>query len=336
MRRLLLSGAVVLAIIVAAVVLHSLRSATVRSESVHSQRSPANPEGVSREARKRILKTPTVTQTNSSINWSHEYETSDDYFDLASKAANRALEGDGRAALYVSKILGPCLVMARLYGNKADPELAFNQETASQPYPQLVDEKRKELRACRGFFKGDAFANLPPRMGGYNSPSYWRELAYQYDDPVAQTLHAASAIGSPLSPKPGGMEVAQSDINKAITSGDPEALFRAGFIISNGLSVDPIQGYAFSIAACDLGYDCSASNSDNVFFSHCVTLGTCQAGSMFSDVVTKAVGDQGYARAYERAKEIENALEREDAQTLQKFAQLTDPGISPAPSKVEE
>src|ERR1700751_2408514 len=129
----------------------------------------------------------TVPQTKSLIDWRHEYETSDDYFDLASKAARGALEGDGRAALYVSKIVAPCLLMTRLYGGKDDPDLAFSQEMASQPNQQLVEEKRKQLRACRGFFKGDAFANLPPRVGGYNSPRYWSELAYQYGDPVAQT-----------------------------------------------------------------------------------------------------------------------------------------------------
>ena len=92
--------------------------------------------------------------------------------------------------------------------------------------------------------------------------------------------------------------------------------------MTNGLSVDPIQGYAFSIAACDLGYDCSAGNSDDAFFAHCVALGNCQAGAVFSDVVTQAIGVEGYARAYDRAQQIERALSEGDAPALQQFAQL--------------
>lgn len=271
-----------------------------------------------------VKKTAVVASAQAAVDWNKEFRSSTDYFAFVSKAAKKAVDGDGRAAFYVSKILGPCLVMARLYGGKADPEEAFNEAMATQAFNPswLVDKERKEFRACAGFLKGDAFADLPKRAAGYNSPRYWSDMAYQNNDPIAQTAHAASEIGSPISPNPGSIEIAQSDISHAIASGDPEAIFRAGSIISNGLYVDRIEGYALSLAACDLGYDCSANNTDDIIFANCAAAGTCQAGAVFSDVVTKAIGPDGYAQAYARAQQIEDALTRDDTSALQQFSQL--------------
>jgi hypothetical protein len=51
------------------------------------------------------------------------------------------------------------------------------------------------------------------------------------------------------------------DIDSAVASGNPDALFQAGTILSNGYGIDALQGFALSIAACDLGYDCSAETN---------------------------------------------------------------------------
>ena len=97
------------------------------------------------------------------------------------------------------------------------------------------------------------------------------------------------------------------DIDSAVGSGNPDALFQAGTILSNGYGIDALQGFALSIAACDLGYDCSAETNPT-YFGFCVAAGKCPPGTSFADVVTKSVGADGYATAYERAQQIENAL----------------------------
>jgi len=121
------------------------------------------------------------------------------------------------------------------------------------------------------------------------------DLAYQNNDPIAQTVHAALAVSS-TSPNSDQIQVAQTDINNAIASGDPEALFDAGMMITNGHYIDRVEGFALSLAACDLGYDCTAANStdSDLPFGECVAMGTCAPGSVFSDWVTKNIGADGY------------------------------------------
>lgn len=259
------------------------------------------------------------------LNWDEEARTSVDHFKFIQSASKAGLAGDGRAAYHVAQMLMPCLLDARLYGNAANPEIEFDVVMATAAItPQLTEQKRSELRNCAGFMKGeDVFANLPTREGGYKSYKFWLDLAYRAGDPVAQTEHAALAIGNVVSPNPGSIRIAQMDINNAIASGDPEAIFRVGFFISNGLSVDRIQGYAISLAACDLGYDCSASNASLVF-GYCVAMSTCPEGTLFSDYVVKDIGPDGYAQAYNRAQQIEQALAENDIHALQQFAHLKD------------
>jgi hypothetical protein len=313
------SVAVVTVVLVAVVHFRNPSPVAIRSESSRTAKMVRNDAQKQRD--RNVDSTPVNQRT---ANWNRELQASNDYFAFVSKAAPKALAGDGRAALLVSKALRQCLLMTRLYGNEVDPEAAFSQALATQAVysTELAAQKEKEFHECKRFFKDDPFVDLPSRDGGYSSPRFWGDLAYQSNDPIAQTFHAAAAIGSPISPKPGSLEIAQSDLNQAISSGDPEAIFRAGLIISNGLYVDPFQGYAVSLAACDLGFNCSASNTDDILFQNCVAISTCETGAAFSDVVIKAIGSDGYAQAYARAQEIESALARGDTGALEQFAQL--------------
>src|SRR6185437_9437738 len=264
------------------------------------------------------------------VDWKKEFDSSSNYFDFVSKAAKKAFDGDGRAALYISKALYVCMPITREYAHSIDPEADFNAYWATRTKaPQwILDRALKDFQSCAGFFKGDAFAALPKRDGGGYDFRYWTDQANQDGDPLAQAEHAASDMYKTLSEKSSdanakSLESAQVAINNAVASKDPAALFHAGLIFSDGrISNDPIQGFSLAIAACDLGYDCSANNTDNLFFGHCVSEGTCQAGATFSDVVTKAIGADGYAKAYARAQQIECALSRGDTNALQQLVQF--------------
>lgn len=226
-----------------------------------------------------------------------------------------------------------CAALADEYASAEHPEEKFNEEMTKQVYapPEWVERSGRQFQACSGFYKfndrkgNDVFADLPSRDGGYRSVKFWMSLAYQNGDPVAQTDHAALAVGS-ASPNSEQIQVAQADLNHAIASGDPDALFNAGMIITNGLYVDRIEGFALSLAACDLGHDCTAANSDGTDrpFGNCVASGTCAPGTVFSDWVTKNIGAEGYAQAYARAQQIEEAVAQGDASTLEQFAKLKD------------
>jgi hypothetical protein len=278
-------------------------------------------------------KSPPGVKKQPVIDWNKEFKSSSDYFPLIAKAGKAALNGDGRAAHYVSLRLGDCLLMARMYGSAVDPKATLEQEIAArigQSPPEFADMERRQLEACAGFYKvndvngNDVFEDLPKREGGYRSKQFWRDLAYQNNDPVAEADHAALSMTNATSPKPDEIKIAQVDVNNAIVSGDPEAIYRAGTFITSGPHSDQIQGFALSLAACDLGYDCTAQNSTNTDFPFgaCVSMGTCSPGETFSDWVTKNIGADGYAKAYARAQQIKAALAQGDTSALQQFAQL--------------
>jgi hypothetical protein len=257
--------------------------------------------------------------------WGREYGETTNYFGFVSKAAKAALDGDARAALYVSKALYLCLPI-KMYANSTNPPSDFGAYSAAHSHaPQWVlDKARKDFQSCAGFINNDAFADLPERPGGYNSIAYWTDKAA--NDPVAQALQAGAAIANTNFEKSSdvnakSLDSAQQSINGAIASRDPTALFQVGQLLSDGhASSDPLQGFALSIAACNLGYDCSANNDE--LFHGCAARGQCPPGMSYADIVRKAIGDEGYAQAYARAQQIQDAMARDDTNALQQFVQL--------------
>ena len=273
--------------------------------------------------------TSASTKPNPQITWEKQFADTTNYFDFVSKAANKAYEGDGRAAFFISKALYQCMPIARQYAHSANPEADFTAYWATMTKaPQWVlDKAQKDFRSCVGFIKGDAFAGLPERPQGYNSSGYWMDKAAASDDPVAQALKAGDAISntdlersSSVSAK--SLASAQLAINSAVASKDPAAMFQVGQLLSDGhASNDPLQGFAVSIAACDLGYNCTASNEE--LFRGCAAQGTCPAGMNYADVIKAAVGEDGYAKAYARAQQLEDAMNRGDKDAIEKFLQIS-------------
>ena len=78
------------------------------------------------------------------------------------------------------------------------------------------------------------------------------------------------------------------------------------------------------IAACNLGYDCTANNE--FAFGACVAANACQQGEIYTDKIRNAIGDSEYAKAYSRAQQLEDALARNDMGAVQQFVQLKPEG----------
>lgn len=321
-KSLLLLGSGLVIAIAIAVLVHSLSKVEFPSVQVRIKQpaesviAPMGPERAS------VTKRSSETRTN----WTKQYSETTNYFEFVSAAAMDAYNGDSNAALYISKALYICSPIQLQYANSKDPQSDFDAHWAARTHaPQwAVDKARKDFGACIGFINGDAFAGLPARQGGYNSIRYWIDKSA--DDPVAQALQAGTAVAntryeasSDLKEK--SLDSAQKSINRAVASKDPAALFHVGRLLSDGrASSDPLQGFALSIAACNLGYDCSANNAD--LFQGCATQGLCQPGISYADLIKKAVGDDGYAQAYARAQQIQDAMARDDMAALQSFVQL--------------
>jgi hypothetical protein len=261
-------------------------------------------------------------------NWRSALASSQNYFTFVRRAAYAAFHGDGAAALYVSRALAVCQLEVALYGDSSDPQAAFQAWLSAQAFmsESIAATQQRHFDLCKGFFKHDAFAALPPRtVGSYLSAKYWLGIAYADGNPVAEVMHVVTempslgggggAQGSQMATK------AQDQLVRAIETGDPEAVFWAGHFLADGHGSSDMQAYAVAIAGCDLGYDCSGDNQ--LIFGECAPgMAQCDAGSNFSDVVTKAIGTSGYAEAYAMAQQLEGAIAQGDVATIQKFVQL--------------
>jgi hypothetical protein len=118
---------------------------------------------------------------------------------------------------------------------------------------------------------------------------------------------------------------AQSDLEQAVTSGDPAAIFHVGEIFlfaGTRYGASPVAGAALIIAGCDLGYDCSVNSPALDFYLICVSTRGCPPGFTYLDGVREALGKSKYAAAHSRAKQFEQALQTGDRVALRHFVRI--------------
>ena len=246
-----------------------------------------------------------------------------DDFGFVANSARKALDGDGKVALEIANVLEKCMPIKYQYRDKQDPQAAFENELVGKNLPQwVIDRMRAKFLSCSRFINADAFAGLPDRSGGYESMRFWTDMAYQENNPVALAQHAAAQSGIITGAADNSkIQAAQTDINKGAATGDPEALFRIGFLLADGrVGQDPLNGFAVMIAACNLGYDCTTNNE--FAFGACAAANACPQGEIYTDKIRNTIGDADYAKAYSRAQHLQEALARGDTSAVQQFVQL--------------
>lgn len=255
--------------------------------------------------------------------WRSLFASSRDYFFFVKHAAGPAVHGDGTAALYVSRAVQLCQLQVALYGHARDPPAALQNALSVQSHvPEFAaNEAQQAFELCKGFFGGNAFASLPPRAGGYLSYTYWYDVAYKDHNPVAEVLHVVQELPAVGNGGDGQTVLqARAMLIDAVSSGDPEAVFRVGALLLGGHGANMTDAYAIALAGCDLGYDCSASNS--LIFGECAAAATCPSGEEFGDRVTKEIGSSGYASAYAKAQQLEAAISQGDTGAIARFVEL--------------
>jgi hypothetical protein len=259
-----------------------------------------------------------------SAEWNARFRASDDYAEFIRSAISAAMNGDGRAAWYIQRALSSCAYVVHAYRGSADPEAQLQQELQSMPNaPQWArNDSEKKTRRCLGLAQTAPFASLPKREGGYPS-AYWGAKALAAGDPLAQEQAAADAIATISTAKDMAetektkqLQLVETDLRNAIQTGDPDALYYAGSLLANGrYSSNPLDGVAVSLAACDLGHDCSAANPDNPW-ANCKVNGSCPADADYAYYMQQSLGPETYAHVYSRAQEIEQAIRSGDFDTV--------------------
>jgi hypothetical protein len=100
------------------------------------------------------------------------------------------------------------------------------------------------------------------------------------------------------------MKIVQDNLRAAVESGDPEALFQAGRLLTHPyLVTDPMPGYAVALAACDLGRDCTAANPQSEFYA-CAQQGLCPGREDFPTILQRDMSTEQYAKLYARSQQI--------------------------------
>jgi hypothetical protein len=168
------------------------------------------------------------------------------------------------------------------------------------PLPQwMLDHREQETRRCLGLAREGA-------PGGYDS-DYWQAKAFAAGDPLAQEEAAAAAVAAiavdpqmPADVKAAKLKFIQDNLRAVVESGDPDALYQAGYLMANPLLTDDtLRGMAVALASCELGHDCANSGHNN-----CMVSGACPPGADFAYFMQQSLGQERYAQLYARAQQV--------------------------------
>jgi hypothetical protein len=221
-----------------------------------------------------------------------------------------AKAGDGRAAYYIAQILRSC------YGEMQKSEVQLQQElTQWRPdLPQWTrDTYERDARRCFGLAKENPFGDMPETY------DYWFAQAYAAGDPLAQEDKAADTVADIVADprmteavRAEKVKIVQDNLRAVVESGDLDGLYHAGLLMASmHVSTDTMRGYSVALAACDLGYDCTAANPESLDHT-CAQSGACPPGKSLSTELQQAMGPEQYAKLYARSQQVVEAVRAQD------------------------
>jgi hypothetical protein len=261
--------------------------------------------------------------------WLRRFNESNDDFALAQEMVVAAVDGDARAEYLLGKLLLRCEVwkrtLAQYEGSATD---RIERYVAAMKSPDYYRHKsRDEAMRCAKLFSASPFE-------GYGLPNealdfkYWSNRAIESKDPVAVMERSVLSMPGDRSNDPltkrSFRDGLFADVRVAVASGNPEALFMVGGLFMNPhLVANPEHGYAWVVAACELGYDCADSNPGRGG-AGCVEAGVCVEGHGMLDVLQRDLGAAKYAAIYANAQDIQYKIKTGDWDGLQQYLRLRD------------
>jgi hypothetical protein len=269
-----------------------------------------------------------VTAT-ADIDWLRKYHESTDDFALAHELGQAAMNGNSRAQYLLGEVLLRCEVLERALAPYSEGTVAERVERhlASQPHGLEHNRskfRREALRCEKLFFENPlAEYDLPEEANDFR---YWSRLAVASQDPIAIMDRAFQTVANSPATRDAEQdrvfqEALLADVRIAVTSGDPTALFKVGGLLSYpSVGATAEQGYAWQVAACEAGYDCSLVNPDWGF--DCVASGACLAGETWLDTLQRDLGAAKYAEIYAQAQDIQYKIKAGDWDGLQQYIKI--------------
>jgi len=261
--------------------------------------------------------------------WTARYQESEDYFAFAEAAGRAAVAGDVRAQYVLSQVLLECYVEVGLTVAMGKGSIAENVEARLAAAPGYREQDRvrvrREVQRCEGFFDGHPLASLSLPAEA-QTHEYWFEKAVAAGDPQAVMDRAAKAVAQY------GADDAESksalfaevfgDVRIAVASREPAALAKVGWMYTSPtVARDSVfQGPAWLMAACQLGYDCSAPNPE--LGRACLDAGTCIAGLTLADVFQRDLGARQFAKVYAASQDIVFKVNEGDWEGLRQYLEM--------------
>ncbi|MBO9878400.1 sel1 repeat family protein [Xanthomonas sp. D-99] len=234
-----------------------------------------------------------VTNSNSSL---------EKFLDLK----ERANRGDPAAQRDLSEAYGRCVAVS------GDPqkflgtyEAIAKQATSQSNAKGMMNVARAYVEEC-AVVDGGAIVPLDAR-------NLWLEQAARGGDLAAQARLQMSTL------KPLHGEDLRGFVDKVAVAGDPAAVFELGQLLAGNSDISslgeygsvaagPVSGYAWSIAACQMGLNCDAGS--DLMNSICMNTGGCSSASFESYVRSNLLGVGDAALLDSKVKEVKSILSK--------------------------
>jgi hypothetical protein len=260
--------------------------------------------------------------------WTRRYHESTDDFSLARDLAAAAVNDDGQAQDLLGRLLLRCEVYKRILAPYTEGSVAERVEfhLASSTFAeQGRSEFRRGALRCGRLFTEDPFAGygLTEEAKDFR---YWAEKAVESGDALAVINNAFRSATDQretedLDEARAFRDSLLSDVRRVVFSGNGAALYVLGGMFSHpSIGAVPDDGYAWIVAACESGYDCSNANPD--VGAGCVERATCEPGQTFLDVLQRDLGAGKYAAIYANAQDIQYKIKTNDWDGLQQYLRL--------------
>lgn len=274
------------------------------------------------------LESPTVLPVEK-IDWMTQYHQTEDLYAFATDAARAAVEGDARAQYALSQALLNCDAQVKMLGGPSGssgvPQAIEDHLTRVKGVLEQdrVSFRRNALR-CERFFNENALENLS-LAGEARSYRYWFDKAVDAGDPLALMERASRTALRDRAADDAATEVRQAvldDVRVAVESREGAALARVGWLYTQAALVgdNNKQGFAWLVAACAAGYDCSNTNPE--IGRGCAEAGTCQPGQSILDVLQRDLGSSQYAAVYASGQDILYKVRAGDWAGLQQYLEM--------------
>lgn len=257
--------------------------------------------------------------------WHDLLQNTDDMAVFIKQASAAADSGDGDAAWIVFEAALICRMALRKI---AAGDEAVREYLAPTLMTHLDEQRARDLQRCRPLLEDDYFNDWRNHEVLTIHPPHWRERALSLGSPMAKLTVTQSLLSQLADPattldREATTHTVRGYIRDVIRSDDARARFQLGLrLMSGDASRDGRYRMAMSLAACDMGYDCSADNPANPWANCRYLPDQCPPDTSYRSGLAESLSARDYARVDALAEQFKEAHRRGLYEELEPFMAL--------------